>query len=268
MYDLNIGKTIYKQAKQNICIIGAYGNGKGTLLNCLTGRQIRSSITPEFALIPYQVIYGPDDGMARVSWRDHSRTEMVIPDRLLKKLIRDPNYESDIQEQAIESVTLTSETMDPRFCYRIMPSGLDTDWVTLDTAGAIVFVAHAGRLGTSYEVDFIKSHFAGRGLRNVFFVINWYNILREEDKEGFHKELKRLLSPVFTDASGYFDEALYNQRVFPVDAYTSECARTGIPRSLFKFKVPVVPEEDAYTGVPEFERALYRFLGLKYRKRE
>lgn len=268
MYDLVNGKIIYKPAKKNrfnVCITGNYGTGKSTLINCLTGRTIQnSSLFFDIGFI--QTIYGPNNGMARVSWQDYSRTEMVIPFELLRKLKNDPQYAQDIQ--GIKYITLTDEIKDPRFCYREEYFGRwDDIYDASNDLDAIVVVLFAPRFGSIAESEYIETHYAGRGLRNVFFVINGRNLLRDEDKEYFSELSKRLLGPVFTDASGYFDEALYNQRVFPVDAYTSQCARTGVPREErrgVKFvKTPIAPEEDAHTGVPDFERALYRFLGLE-----
>ena len=114
------------------------------------------------------------------------------------------------------------------------------------------------------EREFIQKLFAGRGVHNVFFAVNWYNGLRPEDDKEFSEHLKDVIGCVFTDADGNFNEELYKQRVFPIDAYTSECARTGSPKAEKKgvrsVETPVDPEEDTYTGVPELEQALNQYL--------
>lgn len=259
----------YTQGLFQVMFTGPFSAGKSTALNALTRRQLlKTSIKPETAVLA-KIVNGKNSNMVTVTYRDSSRPDSVMPYEKFKSDFRLDEKDSD-KFKEIAYVTITNEMRNQAVTFVDSP-GLDhseTDNevsnVFADKADAIVMVLSAAKLGSDKERAYIQKRFAGRGLRNVFFVINWYNILKAEDVEAFPEQLKNLIGCAFTDANGNFDEELYNQRVFPVDAYTSECARTGVPkqeRKGIKFiETPVAPEEDAYTGVPEFEKALTEFL--------
>ena len=259
----------YTQGLFQVMFTGPFSAGKSTALNALTRRQLlKTSIKPETAVLA-KIVNGKNSNMVTVTYRDSSRPDSVMPYEKFKSDFRLDEKDSD-KFKEIAYVTMTNEMRNQAVTFVDSP-GLDhseTDNevsnVFADKADAIVMVLSAAKLGSDNERAYIQKRFAGRGLRNVFFVINWYNILKAEDVEAFPEQLKNLIGCAFTDANGNFDEELYNQRVFPVDAYTSECARTGVPkqeRKGIKFiETPVAPEEDAYTGVPEFEKALTEFL--------
>lgn len=259
----------YTQGLFQVMFTGPFSAGKSTALNALTRRQLlKTSIKPETAVLA-KIVNGKNSNMVTVTYRDSSRPDSVMPYEKFKSDFRLDEKDSD-KFKEIAYVTITNEMRNQAVTFVDSP-GLDhseTDNevsnVFADKADAIVMVLSAAKLGSDNERAYIQKRFAGRGLRNVFFVINWYNILKAEDVEAFPEQLKNLIGCAFTDANGNFDEELYNQRVFPVDAYTSECARTGVPkqeRKGIKFiETPVAPEEDAYTGVPEFEKALTEFL--------
>lgn len=259
----------YTQGLFQVMFTGPFSAGKSTALNALTRRQLlKTSIKPETAVLA-KIVNGKNSNMVTVTYRDSSRPDSVMPYEKFKSDFRLDEKDSD-KFKEIAYVTITNEMRNQAVTFVDSP-GLDhsemdneVSNVFADKADAIVMVLSAAKLGSDNERAYIQKRFAGRGLRNVFFVINWYNILKAEDVEAFPEQLKNLIGCAFTDANGNFDEELYNQRVFPVDAYTSECARTGVPkqeRKGIKFiETPVAPEEDAYTGVPEFEKALTKFL--------
>ncbi len=259
----------YTQGLFQVMFTGPFSAGKSTTLNALARRQLlKTSIKPETAVLA-KIINGKNSDMVTVTYRDPKRPDTVMPYEKFKKDFRLDEEHSD-KFKEIAYVTITNEMRNKSVTFVDSP-GLDhteTDnEVSNDfavKADAIVMVLSAAKLGSDSERKYIQQRFAGRGLRNVFFVINWYNLLKPEDEVEFPKQLKSLIGCAFTDANGNFNEKLYKQRVFPVDAYTSECARTGVPKKEKKgirfIETPVAPEEDAYTGIPEFENALTEFL--------
>ncbi len=256
-----------------VFFVGGFATGKSTLINALTRRQLlKTSLKAETAVLT-RIINGKNSDMVTVTYRDPERPDTVMPYEKFKKDFRLDSEDPD-KFKEIAYVTITNEMRNKSVTFVDSP-GLDhteTDNevsnVFADKADAIVMVLSAAQMGKDSERKYIQTRFAGRGLRNVFFVINWYNLLKPEDEAEFPKQLKSLIGCVFTDADGNFDEELYHQRVFFVDAYTSECARLGWSKKEKKgnrfIEVPIAPEEDAYTGVPELEQALYQYLDSIY----
>lgn len=259
----------YRQGMFQVMFTGPFSAGKSTMLNALVYRELlKTSIKPETAVLA-KIINGKNSNMVTVTYRDASKEDSIMPYERFKEEFRLDDKNSD-KFREIAYVTITNEMRNQAVAFVDSP-GLDhteTDNevsnMFADKADAIVMVLTAAKLGSDNERTYIQKRFAGRGLKNVFFVVNWYNILKEEDLETFPDQLQNLIGSVFTDVNGNFDEELYNQRVFCVDAYTSECARTGKEkeeRKGIKFvKTRVKLEEDKYTGVPEFEKALTEFL--------
>lgn len=270
--------TSRKRREEKYCVLvtGMFGVGRRTLTNCLIGKRVlNTSIVPEVEF-PVEVCYGTDDGMAKVHWKDLSRPEMVVPLKMLNQMVRmDPESDLHISRDDISYISLTANMEEHRISYLTQYyytygiDGLDYDSSNrrmLEGMDAVVVVMSALRFVTEFEREFIESNFARRGLKNVFFAINWANKLKEDDFQALHDMARKVLADVFTNADGYFDEDLYKRRVFFVDAYTSMCARTGGSKlgkmgpKFINYAVP--PEEDEFTGVPELELALKRYLGL------
>lgn len=259
----------YTQGLFQVMFTGPFSAGKSTTLNALARRQLlKTSIKPETAVLA-KIINGKNSDTVNVTYRDPQRSDTVMPyQKFIKDFRLDEEHSDKFKE--IAYVTITNEMRNKSVTFVDSP-GLDhteTDNEVSNAfavgADAIVMVLSAAKLGSDTERKYIQQRFAGRGFQNVFFVINWYNLLKPEDEADFPKQLKNLIGCAFTDANGNFDEKLYKQRVFPVDAYTSECARTGEMKKEKKgirfIETPVAPEEDAYTGIPEFEKALTEFL--------
>lgn len=248
----------------NVLIAGSYARGRRTLTNCLVGKQIFSSVIP--TTFPTEIFPGPDDGMVKVHWKDPTKPEYVIPWDLLNGLL---NTEKEyIYEGDISYLSVTAEMEESRICYvtQYFKYNYSDNREMLEGMDAVIVVLSARYLLLDEEREFIKAHFVKRGLKNVFFAVNWCNILRAEEEQQCYDVTKEVLADVFTNEDGYFDEELYRRRVFFVDAYTSMCARTGQckeERIGVKFiSVLVSPEDDEHTGVPDLERAVKRYLGL------
>ena len=266
-----INKKIEKTPQKNLTVMftGSFSNGKSTLINALLRRQLlKTSIIPETAVVT-KIVNGKSDDLVTVTFRDSERADITIPYEVYKKEFRMDEWRF-YKFKEISYVTVTAETQNKAVTFIDSPADaiaytLDEDIISLTRkADVVVMVLGATRLGSAGEKDYIQKCFAGRGLDNVFFVVNRYNALKSEDVEEFSKHLKDLIGCAFTDADGNFNQELYDRRVFPIDAYTSECARTGSPKLEMKelkvVETPVAPEEDAYTGVPELEQALNQYL--------
>ena len=274
---LETGKIISKTAKKateekssrefQVMFVGGFATGKSTLVNALLRRKLlKTSFKPETAVLT-KIVNGKSDDFVTVTFRDPERPDAAIPyEEYKEKFCLDEwNYFNEISY-----VTVTAETQNKAVTFIDSPANaiaytLDEDMVSLARkADIVVMVLSALSFGLDTERECIQKLFAGRGLHNAFFAVNRYNYLRPEDTEEFSAHLKDVIGCAFTDAEGDFNEELYKHRVFPIDAYTSECARTGSPKEERKgvrfVETPVDPEEDTYTGVPELEQALNQYL--------
>lgn len=272
MYVFENGRIINKKTPQKnltVMFIGECSTGKSTLINALLRRQLlKTSIKAETAVLT-KIVNGKSDDLVTVTFRDPERPDVTIPYEEYKKEFRLDDWEFD-KFKEIAYATVPAETQNKAVAFIDSPADalgrvIDADIISLARkADVVVMVLSALQFGSATERECIQKLFAGRGLHNVFFAVNWYNGLRPEDDKKFSEHLKDVIGCAFTDADGNFNEELYKQRVFPIDAYTSECARTGSPKEERKgvrfVETPVDPEEDTYTGVPELEQALNQYL--------
>ncbi|MBR1693265.1 MAG: dynamin family protein [Lachnospiraceae bacterium] len=133
-----------------------------------------------------------------------------------------------------------------------------------EKASAIVYLISGLQPFTDEDKQYIKSHYAGRGIKNVFFVINRFDNVQPEEVETLKANVRQQLTGVFT-VNGQFDEQLFRNRVFYTNAYGSLNTRVGRPT-----KTPYgdFMIDDSQTGVPEFEHALSEFLTDDNRDRD
>ena len=126
-------------------------------------------------------------------------------------------------------------------------------------ADAIVFLITATLPLEMADKAYIARHFAGKQMENLFFVVNKVNLLiSDEEEEELKKYVRNELTEVFTDKNGEFNEALFQSRVFYVDAMGSMNTRMGRETRIGRKHSAMIPDDE--TGVPEFERALGEFL--------
>lgn len=129
-----------------------------------------------------------------------------------------------------------------------------------EKADAIVYMINATYAFDEEERKYIKEHFANRQKKNVFFVVNKFNLLDEDgEKKKLKNRAREELQDVFADENGIFNQKLYDERVFYVDARGSLNARVGeatkAERNTEGGKI-----SDDTTGVPDFEAKLGEFL--------
>ncbi|MCR1840378.1 dynamin family protein [Murimonas intestini] len=252
-----------------VLFTGVFNGGKSTLLNALMRQKmLRTSINPETAVIT-KIANGDSGDEMVITFKDGKRPDEKISVTNFFEKYRVENGNEHKYEE-IDYVTVHRKMPNKTVMYVDSPGLNNTGTedriakVFSAKADAIVFMINATNALNQNERQYVQKNFERRSLRNVFFVVNWWNMVTEESTEEFQKRVFDELHEVFTDTDGRFDEELYRSRVFFVDAYTSECARTGMPKKERKgirfVETPVQPEDDEYTGVPEFETALNNFL--------
>ena len=117
---------------------------------------------------------------------------------------------------------------------------------------ALVFVTRAQPLFEEADKDFLETQLrldASR-LEHILFVINDFSGLDEAERAEVMQNAQLRLRDYFLTPYGEFDEALFNRRVFIVDAHTALTARVNDEGS------------DALepTGLPALDRAIQQML--------
>lgn len=259
----------YLRGLFSVIFTGAFDAGKSTTLNALMRQNLLTvSINPETPVIT-KIINGRDSDQAVVKYRDPKRPDEVIPLSEFGEKYR-LEFLNEGKFAEVSYVELTRELKTSTVAFVDSPGlgNTTTDDAAAnefaEKADAIVFMMHATMAMDDKAKMYMERNFRRRHLKNVFIVVNWYNMVQPQYDEKFRQKLEHDLYDVFTDENGDFDRKLYKSRVFLVDSFTSFCARTGTPKKerigVTWVDKPVTPEMDQYSGIPEFEEALYAFL--------
>lgn len=261
--------TEYWKGIFSVMFTGAFSSGKSTTLNALMRQKLlTASINPETPVIT-KITNGEDSNYAVIKYRDPGRKDETIHLSEFAEKYR-LEFENEGKFVEVSYVQLTRKLRNATVVFVDSP-GLGNNTTDDNAANefaqkadAIVFMMHATQSMDDKARRYVERNFRCRHLKNVFILVNWYNTVQEQDEEKFHEKLKNDLYDVFTNEDGSFNQELYDKRVFCVDSFTSFCARTGTDKRVRKgvrwITTPVAPEEDQYTGIPEFEEALYEFL--------
>ncbi|MCD8021105.1 MAG: dynamin family protein [Clostridiales bacterium] len=270
--DMNsYSESIEEKAKQletsmfKTLFMGTFKNGKSTTINAILGKELLPVAATAATAVISQVVYGKNCDKVRIYKNGSDVPEIMNIDRFLR------DYKlSDRDVEQIEDTGCLDRFSDVDYVTLENDSSLFEDGVQLidspgleeaaartkttenfiPQANAIVFLLDATKLFSAKEKSFIKAHYfnADPKPRNVFFVVNRYNVLNTDaDRERVKKQTKSFLKRVFTDEDGNFDNDLFEKRVFFVDAY-------GAFKMKEKGQVPIG------TGMPEFQECLEDFL--------
>ncbi len=262
-------------------VMGKFKNGKSTFINALVGKVMMAARATACTAVIATVEFGDHTDDVTVFYTDRPPVIMSL------KKFTDEFALSEADQELVEEggrldrfanvSHVEMQSTDHLFAdgMRLIDSpGLEEDISRTRTtsefvpkANAIIFTMSATSLFSAKEKEYIAENFAGKEMRNVFFVINRIDNLTEGQLESSVKpSVKAGLSDVFTDSKGHFNEQLYNSRVFFTNAYGALCVRTSEPYKVIlgKKEVPV-PIELEDTGMLEFENALRDFLNSEER---
>lgn len=258
-------------------VMGQFKTGKSTFINCIVGKEMMPYKATACTAVISVVEAGNDPDQVKIVFIDGHEEYKPLKQFNEEYQLSSEDYdawESGVRPKRFADVShVVIHSNDKLFSdgFQLIDSpGQELDETRtqivnkfLPQADAIIFMLSAVALFSTKEREIITENFAGKGCRNVFFVVNRINQL--PSAEIFENEIKpnvrKQLHEVFLDKNGCFDEELYNDRVFYVDAHGGFCARTGqqVPIHVGR-KTIMVEVEIEDTGIPEFEEALSKFL--------
>lgn len=259
-------------------VMGKFKNGKSTFINALIGKLLMAAKATACTAVIATVSFGEDNNTVYVYYKDREMPrEMTLEDFTKEFQLTDADQDAIENGEKFDKFASVSHVEmhsdDKMFAdgVRLIDSpGLEeansrtiTTTEFVPKANAIIFTLSATSLFSDKEKQYIAMNFAGKHMRNVFFVVNRINQLNgaNELEDTVKPSVRHNLEDVFTDENGYFDEALYKSRVFYVDAYGALCASTNQPYKVLvgrkEIEAPITKEE---TGMVEFEKALTEFL--------
>ena len=265
----------------SVLVMAKFKSGKSTLINAMAGKELmKTKTTPCTAAITY-IRYGQENDIIEVYHEDSRSPERMSSEEFSEKYtLTDEEAESMLCDEYLDKFDNISHTViydDSDFFKNglmlIDTPGMEEKYSRikikteiLPKASAIVFTMSAVSLFSQGEREYIADNFAGKSMKDVFFVVNRINQVYEHEVEKVKQVVRKELHDVFVDKNGVFDEELYQKRVFFVDAYTAECARLGknirVVAGKKEFEYPAEIED---SGVPEFEEALQEFLNSEER---
>lgn len=260
-----------------ILVMGKFKNGKSTFINAMLGRLMMAARATVTTAVIAMVEYGEHDDIVQVYRTDSMKPDLISLEQFTKEFALNEEDEQTIEDGGncdrfadISHVVMQSHADIFKDGVRLIDSpGLEeanartrTTNEFVPKANAIIFMLTAQALFSAAERKYIAENFAGKNLRNVFFVINRIDNLNADELERTVKPaVRKGLAEVFTGKDGEFDEELYESRVFFTNAYGALCARTGEPYKLKigskEYSVDVAIQD---TGIQEFECALSSFL--------
>ena len=260
-----------------VLVMGKLKNGKSTFINALVGKVMMAARATACTAVIATVEYGSDTDNVTVIYSDSSVSKKMTLQQFTDEFALSEEDQQYIEEggrlDRFANVShVEMQSRDEIFAdgLRLIDSpGLEEATARtkatsefVPKANAIIFTLSATSLFSAAEKEYIAENFAGKNMRNVFFVINRIDNLTEGQLEAsVMPSVRNGLADVFTDKNGHFDGDLYNKRVFFTNAYGALCARTGEQYKIIlgKKEVPVdIDIED--TGMLEFENSLREFL--------
>ena len=252
-----------------VVVVGEFKRGKSTLLNAMLGTDaLPQKVAPCTAVVT--VIQYAEAPEVRVAFADGSPEETLSPEEFRSRYeLKVEDAETTVQgdfdrfsrvdhaelRYPIELCRHRVELVDSPGLGEHRTRTLRTQGF-LDRADAVVMVLDATQLLKLEEVHFLETVLLPRGLKNIFFVINKWNlveesVLRPEDAEANFAELEARVREKLTPFCVINGIDRSSERIFRVNALGALRARLARPP-----KAALLEE----SNVPAFEAALQKFL--------
>jgi hypothetical protein len=248
-----------------VIVYGEFKHGKSTLLNAMLGSKLLPAKTLKCTAIISLLVYGEREEVA-VYDSESEQPQIMGRDQFMQTFQLKAEDEETLNEQGyidrFKNVEYAQvECLSPLCANGVClvdspglgdhPSRTRVTTRYLRQSHAVVLVLNAMRLLGDDEKLFIRTELSPERVNNVFFVVNRINQINPHEVDEVQSYFRAFLAPYFTSADGSFDEALYQQRVFFVDALAALEERLSAAPD---------PARLETSGVPALEGSLERFL--------
>jgi hypothetical protein len=257
-----------REDRFRVLVIGEFKRGKSTLLNAMLGDDILPRKVTEATAVVTLIQYGdvpevrvffdngqPEEVLSLTNFRQ--RYELTMEDSEDREVAMDrfSHVEHAVLSFPIELCRHRIELVDSPGLGAHQTRTLRTQKF-LPHADAIIFVLNAQQFLGEDESHFLESILLPLGLRNIFFIVNGWNLIDEavinpedaaRERADLEDHIRRRLNP-FCVVGG---RDLSAERIFRVNALGALKARMRKP------PLASLLEE---SNVPAFEESLQRFL--------
>lgn len=253
-----------RQGIFNLIVLGAFSNGKSTLINALLGEKILKAKALPTTSIVTMLVHGNSTDVV-IKYKDNKSPSRMDFDSFFKEYTLTIEDRKNIEDRGyidrFENIKYAQIERNYRLLensVRLIDSpGLEDDKSRTDLVlyhlkecQAVILVLNAQQLLTQSERKFIEEELEDSNFTNLFFVINKINLVPEDEVEEVKEYLQNQLKHHFLNANGIFDADYYQRRVFFVNAQEALEARFSKNDSFLLER----------SGIPELENQLEYFL--------
>ena len=233
---LNSRADRLERGELRLTAIGEVSRGKSTLLNACLGKEV-FPVGPEAVTGGIcQVVYGGNFDEVTLIEKGASRTMPYADFCEFISLATDEQPPIDSVDPfplpaRLESLDYAVLQSDAPLCEKGIQfvdtlgfnAGRKQELVTqrfLEATDALLIVLRTAPLVDANDVALINSHYysGGKGVGNMFFAINDFGVSDEERRVLMEETAPTRMRNFFLNAAGEFDQELFDQRVFLVNA--------------------------------------------------
>lgn len=253
-----------RQGIFKLIVLGAFSNGKSTLINTLLGEKaLKAKALPTTSIVT-MLVQG-NSPYVTIKYKDDRTPLNMDFDSFFKEFTLSVEDRKNIEELGYFNRFENIKYAQIERNYRLLANGVRlidspgledeksrTDLVLsyLNECQAVILVLNAQQLLTQSEREFIEEELVNSNFNNIFFVVNKINLVDENEVEEVEEYLRQQIQHHFLDSHGDFDADSYQRRVFFVNAQGALEARTSNNNSFSLNE----------SGIPELESELEYFL--------
>lgn len=230
-----------RQGIFKLIVLGAFSNGKSTLINALLGEKILKAKALPTTSIVTMLVHGNSTDVV-IKYKDNKIPSRMDFDSFFKEYTLTIEDRKNIEDRGYVDRFKNIKYAQIERNYRLLENGVRlidspgledeesrTDLVLdyLNECQAVILVLNAQQLLTQSEREFIEEELADTNFSNLFFVVNKINLVPEDEVEELNEYLRNQIKHHFLDLNGIFDADYYQRRVFFVNAQGALEGRTG-----------------------------------------
>lgn len=207
-----------------VLVLGEFKRGKSSFVNALLGTSLLPmDVLPETATV--NILRYAETPYLRVRYRDGRMVDGEVTEAYLRRFSANtPNNEAHEVRQIeigypIDLLRGHIELVDTPGVADLDDLRADVTYGILPQAHAVIFLLDANAPLTESERVFIKERIIPQGIRHIFFIVNKYDCVDEEEDADFLTDIERRIRAVFR--MGTAEAALESFSLLPLSALTA-----------------------------------------------